>query len=72
MGLRWFWAPRIWDPQAPRTNLNVTYSSPSLPSWLTWEGDALQGTPPPDAESCDITVEARVSFGNGTDYGSSD
>lgn len=59
VGLRWFWAPRIWDPQAPRTNLNVTYSSPSLPSWLTWEGDALQGTPPPDAESCDITVEAR-------------
>ncbi|KAL4067913.1 hypothetical protein J3A83DRAFT_4097625 [Scleroderma citrinum] len=59
VGLRWFWAPRIWDPQAPRTNLNVTYSSPSLPSWLTWEGDVLQGTPPPDAESCDITVEAR-------------
>lgn len=59
VGLRWFWAPRIWDPQAPRTNLNVTYSSPSLPSWLMWEGDVLQGTPPPDAESCDITVDAR-------------
>ena len=29
-----------------------------------WEGDVLQGTPPPDAESCDITVDARVSFGN--------
>lgn len=59
MGLRWSWAPRIWDPQASRANLNVTYSSPSLPSWLSWEGDVLQGTPTPDAESCDITVEAH-------------
>ncbi|KIJ69022.1 hypothetical protein HYDPIDRAFT_105583 [Hydnomerulius pinastri MD-312] len=59
VGLRWYWAPRIWDPQASRTNLAVTYSSPSLPSWLSWEDDVLQGTPPPDAESCDITVVAR-------------
>lgn len=59
VGLRWSWAPRIWDPQASRTNLHVTYSSPSLPSWLSWEGDVLQGTPTPDAESCDITVEAH-------------
>ncbi|KAG9318844.1 hypothetical protein JVU11DRAFT_948 [Chiua virens] len=59
VGLRWSWAPRIWDPQASRTNLQVTYSSPSLPSWLSWEDDVLQGTPPPDAESCDITVVAR-------------
>ncbi|KAH0827036.1 hypothetical protein J3R83DRAFT_4717 [Lanmaoa asiatica] len=59
VGLRWSWAPRIWDPQASRTNLQVTYSSPSLPSWLSWEDDVLQGTPPPDAESCEITVVAR-------------
>ncbi|KAH7889397.1 hypothetical protein F5I97DRAFT_1800618 [Phlebopus sp. FC_14] len=59
VGLRWYWAPRIWDPQASRTNLVVVYSSPSLPSWLSWEDDILQGTPPPDAESCDVTVEAR-------------
>ncbi|KAI6005680.1 hypothetical protein EDD15DRAFT_2154684 [Pisolithus albus] len=59
VGLRWSWAPRIWDPQASRANLHVTYSSPSLPSWLSWEGDILQGTPTPDAESCDITVEAH-------------
>lgn len=59
VGLRWSWAPRIWDPQASRANLHVTYSSPSLPSWLLWEGDVLQGTPTPDAESCDITVEAH-------------
>ncbi|KAI6118844.1 hypothetical protein EV401DRAFT_1862452 [Pisolithus croceorrhizus] len=59
VGLRWSWAPRIWDPQASRTNLHVTYTSPSLPSWLSWEGDVLQGIPTPDAESCDITVEAH-------------
>ncbi|KAG8217867.1 hypothetical protein J3R82DRAFT_6033 [Butyriboletus roseoflavus] len=59
VGLRWSWAPRIWDPQASRTNLQVTYSSPSLPPWLSWEDDVLQGTPPPDAESCEISVVAR-------------
>jgi hypothetical protein len=59
VGLRWTWAPRIWDPQASRTNLQVTYSSPSLPSWLSWEDDVLQGTPPPDAENYEITVVAR-------------
>ncbi|KAG2078184.1 hypothetical protein BDR04DRAFT_1042661 [Suillus decipiens] len=59
VGLRWSWAPRIWDPQASRSNLIVTYTSPSLPSWLFWEDDVLSGTPPPDAESCDITVVAR-------------
>ena len=62
VGLRWSWAPRIWDPQASRSNLVVTYSSPSLPFWLFWEDDVLSGTPPPDAESCDITVVARVCF----------
>ncbi|KIK98718.1 hypothetical protein PAXRUDRAFT_823568 [Paxillus rubicundulus Ve08.2h10] len=59
VGLRWCWTPRIWDPQTPRTNLAVMYSSPFLPSWLSWEDDVLQGTPPLDAESCDITVVAR-------------
>ncbi|KAH7929714.1 hypothetical protein BV22DRAFT_1056231 [Leucogyrophana mollusca] len=59
VGLRWSWTPRIWDPQASRSNLVVAYSSPSLPSWLSWDEDVLSGTPPHDAESCDITVEAR-------------
>ncbi|KAI0664859.1 hypothetical protein C8Q70DRAFT_904129 [Cubamyces menziesii] len=59
VGLRWTWTPRIWDPQASRTNMPVTYSSPSLPSWLSWKDDSLTGIPPPDAQSCDVTVEAR-------------
>ena len=60
IGLRWSWTPRIWDPQASRANLPVTYTSPNLPSWLSWNEDTLSGIPPPDAESCDVTVEARV------------
>ncbi|KIM87209.1 hypothetical protein PILCRDRAFT_303842 [Piloderma croceum F 1598] len=60
VGLRWIWAPRIWDPQASRSNVPVKYASPNLPAWLAWKDDQLSGTPPPDAESCNITVEARV------------
>ncbi|KAI0670429.1 hypothetical protein C8Q78DRAFT_1070030 [Trametes maxima] len=59
VGLRWTWTPRIWDPQASRANMPVTYSSPSLPAWLSWKEDSLTGIPPPDAQSCDVTVEAR-------------
>ncbi|TFK76329.1 hypothetical protein BDN72DRAFT_230264 [Pluteus cervinus] len=58
-GLRWSWTPRIWDPQASWQNVPVHYSSPSLPSWLSWKDDLLSGVPPPDAESSDITVIAK-------------
>ena len=62
-GLRWHWSPRVWDPQAARSNLQVKFSSPSLPPWLSWdEKGTLSGTPPQDAQSCDVTVEARVSL----------
>jgi hypothetical protein len=59
VGLRWTWAPRIWDPQASRSNVPVTFTAPNHPSWLTWKDDQLSGIPPPEAESCDITVEAK-------------
>ncbi|KDQ61000.1 hypothetical protein JAAARDRAFT_124261, partial [Jaapia argillacea MUCL 33604] len=59
VGLRWTWTPRIWDPQGARSNPSVRYTSPWLPMWLSWNEDSLSGTPPPDAQSCDITVEAR-------------
>ncbi|TFK92429.1 hypothetical protein K466DRAFT_480710 [Polyporus arcularius HHB13444] len=59
VGLRWTWTPRIWDPQASRANMPVSFSSPSLPMWLSWKEDSLTGIPPPDAQSCDVTVEAR-------------
>ena len=59
-GLKWSWTPRVWDPQASWQNVPVEYSSPSLPTWLAWKDDVLSGTPPPDAESCRITVNAKV------------
>jgi len=59
-GLRWSWTPRVWDPQASWQNVPVEYSSPSLPSWLSWKDDELSGTPPQDAESCRIIVNAKV------------
>ena len=60
-GLQWSYKPHIWDPQQSRKNENVHYSSPWLPPWLRWDRDVLIGLPPEDADSCDITVEARVS-----------
>jgi hypothetical protein len=59
-GLKWSWTSRIWDPQASWQNVPVEYSSPVLPSWLSWNDDTLSGTPPLDAESCRITVNAKV------------
>ncbi|KAJ7724462.1 hypothetical protein DFH07DRAFT_897223 [Mycena maculata] len=61
-GLLWKWQPRIWDPQACWQNIHVQYSSPSLPSWLQWKDDVLAGTPPPNAESCDITAHAKFTL----------
>ncbi|KAJ7097737.1 hypothetical protein B0H15DRAFT_945342 [Mycena belliarum] len=61
-GLLWKWQARIWDPQACWQNVHVQYSSPSLPSWLQWKEDVLSGTPPPTAESCDITAHAKFTL----------
>ncbi|VDC06613.1 unnamed protein product [Peniophora sp. CBMAI 1063] len=63
VGLKWSWSPRIWDPQASRANMPVQFSSPSLPHWLKWTptGETLEGVPPTDAQSCDVTVEARFT-----------
>ncbi|KAF8077826.1 hypothetical protein FPV67DRAFT_1662613 [Lyophyllum atratum] len=43
-------------------NIPVEYSSPSLPSWLSWDGDVLSGVPSSDAESCRITVNAKFTI----------
>ncbi|KAJ7891340.1 hypothetical protein B0H14DRAFT_2560905 [Mycena olivaceomarginata] len=61
-GLLWKWQPRIWDPQACWQNVHVQYSSPNLPAWLQWKDDVLSGTPPPNAESCDITTRAKFTL----------
>ncbi|KAG6860929.1 hypothetical protein C0995_005884 [Termitomyces sp. Mi166 len=62
VGLKWSWAPHVWDPQASWQNVLVSYSSPSLPSWLSWNDGVLSGIPPPDAESCRITVNAKPFY----------
>ncbi|KAJ7047011.1 hypothetical protein C8F04DRAFT_1062448 [Mycena alexandri] len=61
-GLLWKWQPRIWDPQACWQNVHVQYSSPDLPAWLQWKDDVLYGTPPTNAESCDITTHAKFTL----------
>lgn len=61
-GLLWSWSPHVWDPQASWQNIPVKYSSPNLPSWLSWNGDVLSGVPPPDAQSCRITVIAKFTL----------
>ncbi|KAJ7271990.1 hypothetical protein B0H12DRAFT_1092347 [Mycena haematopus] len=61
-GLLWKWQPRIWDPQACWQNAHVQYSSPSLPAWLQWKDDVLSGTPPANAESCDIMTHAKFTL----------
>ncbi|KIY43584.1 hypothetical protein FISHEDRAFT_78432 [Fistulina hepatica ATCC 64428] len=58
IGLHWQWSPRVWDPQAVWT-APVQYSSPELPSWLSWKECVLSGVPPPDAKSCNITTIAQ-------------
>ncbi|KAG6833696.1 hypothetical protein H0H87_002893 [Tephrocybe sp. NHM501043] len=62
IGLKWSWAPHVWDPQASWQNVPVEYSSPSLPPWLSWNNDILSGVPPPDAETCLITVNAKYTL----------
>ncbi|KAJ7219485.1 hypothetical protein GGX14DRAFT_355623, partial [Mycena pura] len=61
-GIQWSWKPRVWDPQACWHNIPVEYSSPSLPLWLSWKDDVLSGTPPPNAESCEITTHAKFTL----------
>ena len=61
VGLKWTGQPKIWDPQASRTNENVRYTSHDLPPWLSWNGDVLSGTPTADTPSAEFTIEAKVS-----------
>ncbi|CAE7091929.1 unnamed protein product [Rhizoctonia solani] len=59
-GHHWQWAPHVWDPQLSRANITASFSSPSLPSWLSWSDNVLSGTPGPDAVNDDITIHAKV------------
>lgn len=68
VGLRWSWQPRVWDPQGAKFNGSVRYSSPSLPTWLSWKDDMLAGVPPADAQSCEVTVTAEFNVDGQDEY----
>ncbi|KAG6851254.1 hypothetical protein H0H93_011690 [Arthromyces matolae] len=62
VGLKWTWSPHVWDPQASWQNVPVSYSSPALPSWLSWNDGVLSGIPPVNAEDCHLTVIAQFNL----------
>ncbi|TNY19212.1 hypothetical protein DMC30DRAFT_333419, partial [Rhodotorula diobovata] len=43
VGLTWQWAPRVWDPQCSSAAIDASFMSPSLPDWLSWDDNVLQG-----------------------------
>ncbi|KAF8710325.1 hypothetical protein RHS03_01804, partial [Rhizoctonia solani] len=59
-GHLWQWTPHVWDPQLSRASITASFSSPSLPAWLSWNDNILSGIPGPDAVNTDITVHAKV------------
>jgi len=63
VGVRWSFAPRVWDPQAPRVGADITWSSPDggLPSWLRWERGELAGMPDTGDEGGEVHITAMVS-----------
>ncbi|KAJ1654289.1 hypothetical protein IWQ61_005751 [Dispira simplex] len=58
VGIKFEWAPRLWDPQV--TLENVMFQSPWLPDWLKWENGVLSGVPTMDAQTCEIKAVASV------------
>jgi len=60
VGLNWTWQPRIWDPQMPSQSIHVSWSSPQLPPWLTWQNGVLMGVPGSGdvTQGVDVVVEA--------------
>jgi hypothetical protein len=57
--------PRImvkFNPGAPQS-IHVSWSSPQLPPWLTWQNGVLMGVPGSGdvTQGVDVVVEAAVS-----------
>ncbi|KAI5479628.1 hypothetical protein MNV49_003138 [Pseudohyphozyma bogoriensis] len=63
-GLPWSWAPRVWDPQCSVAAIGATFSSPSLPDWLSWEDNVLSGEAPESMKGQTIEIQAIASFLN--------
>ncbi|BGP45987.1 hypothetical protein JCM10450v2_001826 [Rhodotorula kratochvilovae] len=66
VGLSWQWAPRVWDPQCSSAAIDASFMSPSLPDWLVWEDNVLQGEVPESALGQTFEIEAVATFQMGT------
>lgn len=62
VGLTWQWAPRVWDPQCSSAAIDASFMSPSLPEWLAWDDNVLQGEVPESALGQTLEVEAVATF----------
>ncbi|KAH7102406.1 hypothetical protein BKA62DRAFT_637817, partial [Auriculariales sp. MPI-PUGE-AT-0066] len=60
VGVKWSFAPRVWDPQAPRVGADINWSSTDggLPSWMRWERHELVGTPAVGDEGGEVHITA--------------
>ncbi|CAG8433384.1 8109_t:CDS:10 [Ambispora gerdemannii] len=64
IGLRYNYAPRVWDPQVNVKSIKAVFHSPVLPDWLNWENNVLTGTPGLDSQSCEVTAIANYYHGD--------
>ncbi|KAM0754122.1 hypothetical protein T439DRAFT_171975 [Meredithblackwellia eburnea MCA 4105] len=64
VGLPWSWAPRVWDPQCSASAIGATFSSPSLPPWLSWEDNVLSGEAPESMKGQSLEIQAIATFQN--------
>ncbi|GAA6058162.1 hypothetical protein JCM3770_007034 [Rhodotorula araucariae] len=62
VGLTWQWAPRVWDPQCSSAAIDASFMSPSLPDWLVWDDNVLQGEVPESALGQTLEIEAVATF----------
>jgi hypothetical protein len=62
IGSTWTWSPRVWDPQCSVAAINATFSSPALPSWLSWEDNVLSGDVPESLKGTKFELTGVATF----------
>lgn len=61
----WSWSPRIWCPQSSTAGIQAHFTSPALPSWLSWEEGTLTGVAPESDLGMTYEVTAIVTYERG-------
>ncbi|KAL8293121.1 hypothetical protein RQP46_000815 [Phenoliferia psychrophenolica] len=61
-GLPWSWSPRVWDPQCSVAAIGASFSSPALPSWLSWDDNVLSGEAPDSLTGTSLEIKAIATF----------